>query len=69
MIGTVSVHAAATVDTGLRNPKKEWAKNFVWLNEITEVISKGFNFINWGMEWARFFNIKFFIFGLKNHVL
>ena len=53
------VHAAATVDTGLRNPKKEWAKNFTWLNEITDVISKAFNFINWGMEWARFFEVKF----------
>ena len=52
------VHAAATVDTGLRNPKKEWAKKFSWLNETTDIISKAFRFINWGMEWARFFKVK-----------
>ena len=51
------VHAAATVDTGLRNPKKEWAKLFAWLNEMTDIISKANRFINWGMEWARFFKV------------
>ena len=53
------VHAAATVDTGMRNPKKPWAKQFSWLNSITEVISKANKFHNWGMEWDRFFRVSF----------
>ena len=49
------VHAAATIDTGLRNPKKPWAKQFSWLNETTSIISKANKFINWGQEFDRFF--------------
>ena len=49
------VHAAATIDAGLRNPKKAWAELFAWLNEITNIISKANRFHNWGMEWDRFF--------------
>ena len=49
------VHAKATVDTGLRNSKKAWAKEFDWMNNITLVISKANRLINWGMEWERFF--------------
>ena len=52
------VHAAATVDTGMRNPKKPWAKQFSWLNSITEIISKANKFHNWGMEWDRFFRVS-----------
>lgn len=48
------VHAANTVDTALRNPKKPWAKRFAWVNNITSTISKANRFINWGMEWDRF---------------
>lgn len=48
------VHAAATIDTGLRNPKKPWAKLFAWINHFTLIISKANRFINWGMEWERF---------------
>ena len=49
------VHAAATIDAGLRNPKKPWAELFAWLNKITDIISKANRFHNWGMEWDRFF--------------
>ena len=49
------VHAAATIDAGLRNPKKAWAELFAWLNEITNIIYKANRFHNWGMEWDRFF--------------
>ena len=49
------VHAAATVDTALRNPKESWAKEFEWLNKMTSDISKANKFINWVMEWDRFF--------------
>ena len=49
------VHAAATVDTGLRNPKKPCASKFSWLNDITNTISKANRFINFGQEWDRFF--------------
>ena len=49
------VHAAATKETGLRNPKKPWAKEFSWLNDINQIISKAYKFINWGMEWDRYF--------------
>ena len=59
-------HAAATVDTGLRNPKKEWAKMFAWLNEFTAIISKANKFINWGMEWARFFKVNIDILMIKH---
>ena len=48
------VHASATIDTALRNPKKEWAEAFAWILDIINTISKTFRFINWGMEWARF---------------
>ena len=51
-------HAAATIDTGLRNPKKEWAKEFEWIMEIITTISKAFRFINWGMEWERFCKVR-----------
>ena len=34
------VHAADTIDTGLRNPKKEWAQKFAWVNETNTIFSK-----------------------------
>jgi hypothetical protein len=52
------VHAAATVDTGMRNPKKPWPKMFYWLNDIIAIIAKANRFINWGQEWARFFKVR-----------
>ena len=38
------VHAAATVDSALRNPKAEHAKDFEWLDEIMDHVSKANNF-------------------------
>ena len=52
------VHAAATIDTGLRNPKKPWAKQFSWLNQFTDIISKANKFHNWGVEWERFVRVS-----------
>ena len=52
------VHAAATVDTGLRNPKKPWAKEFRWLNDINDIISKANRFHNMGVEWDRYFRVR-----------
>ena len=49
------VHAAATVETGLRNPKKPWAKIFAWLLPFNNIISKANRFHNWGMMHERFF--------------
>jgi hypothetical protein len=49
------VHAANTIEVQIRNPKKPWAKMFAWLIEINLIISKANRFINWGMEWERFF--------------
>ena len=51
-------HAAATIDTGLRNPKKPWAKQFSWLNDMTITISKSNRFFNWGQEWDRFSRVS-----------
>ena len=53
------VHHEATVDTGLRNPRKPWANLFEWLNKMTEIISKANRFINWGIEYDRFFRVSF----------
>ena len=33
------VHTANTIETGIRNPKKPWAKEFSWLTEINLTIS------------------------------
>ena len=50
-------HAAATIETGMRNPKKPWAGKFTWLNDMIGTISKANRFINFGMEYERFFKV------------
>ena len=50
------VHAAATIDTAMRGEKQR--KRFEWLHKITKSISSSNSFINWGMEWDRFFKVN-----------
>ena len=48
------VHASATVETALRNPKKPWAKEFAWHAVANNLISMANRFHNWGMEHERY---------------
>lgn len=51
------MHLAATIDALLRNPKKNHSSQFKWLISMTDVIRKLVNFVQWGKEWARFFEV------------
>ena len=51
------MHLAATIDALLRNLKKPHSAQFKWLNLMTEIIRKSVTFVQWGMEWTRFFEV------------
>ena len=51
------MHKAATVGTSMRNPKAAHADQFKWVNKITDAISEGNRFINFGAGWAEFCQI------------
>ena len=53
-------HLANTVDTEMRNPKKDFnkkEKKFTWLNDITLAICKANKFVNWGREHQHFYEV------------
>jgi hypothetical protein len=45
------------VDTYLRSGNKPWTKQFEWLVNMTTIIGKGVNFVAWGVEWKKFFDL------------
>ena len=49
------MHGAARCDTEMRSDKAPASVTF--LNEITNIVGKGNNFINYGMEYDRFFKV------------
>ena len=49
------MHAAATVDTNMRKPTA--LPEFDFLNKITDIISDANGFINYGVEYDRFFKV------------
>ena len=51
------MHKAATVGTSMRNPKALHAEKFKWVNKLTDAISEGNKFINFGAGWAEFCQI------------
>ena len=57
------MHVAATVGTSMRNPKAPHADTFEWLNDLTDVISKANNFINFGQSWHIFNQVR----SIKRH--
>ena len=51
------MHLAALVDTSMRNDKAPHHLKFSWLNTFIQTIGLSIKFIQWGKEWAHFFNI------------
>lgn len=56
------MHVAWTVGTAMRNPKAPHARKMDWINDLTVVISKANNHINFGQAWYHINEVRLYLY-------